>query len=109
MTRPINFTLVVDDFGVKYTEDEHAQHLITTYRKNYKLSIDWTGSLYCGITLDWNYKQGYVDISMLGYVKRLLTRYKHIMKKEQYSPYPTIPKKYGKDAQLPIPRMILQN
>ena len=26
-TRPIQFTLVVDDFGVKYVGEEHAQHL----------------------------------------------------------------------------------
>ena len=28
-TRPISFTLVVDDFGVKYTGKEHATHLIS--------------------------------------------------------------------------------
>ena len=27
-TCPINFTLIVDDFGVQYTGKEHAQHLI---------------------------------------------------------------------------------
>lgn len=103
VTRPICFTLVVDDFGVKYTGEEHAQHLIKALQKTYKISIDWTGSLYCGISLDWNYEKGYVDIAMLGYVIKLLARYKHIMTKKQYSPYPVNPKKYGKDAQLPIP------
>jgi hypothetical protein len=28
VTRPIQFTLVVDDFGVKYVGKEHAQHLV---------------------------------------------------------------------------------
>eukprot|EP00804_Cyclotella_cryptica_P013525 CCRYP_017242-RA/>CCRYP_017242-RA protein AED:0.41 eAED:0.41 QI:0/0/0/1/0/0/5/0/589 len=28
VTRPISFTLVVDDFGVKYVGQEHAEHLI---------------------------------------------------------------------------------
>jgi hypothetical protein len=32
-TRPIQFCLVVDDFGVKYIGDDHAQHLIDTLRK----------------------------------------------------------------------------
>jgi len=26
-TRPMQFTLVVDDFGVKYVGEEHANHL----------------------------------------------------------------------------------
>ena len=29
-TRPISFSLVVDDFGVKYVGEENAQHLLDT-------------------------------------------------------------------------------
>eukprot|EP00804_Cyclotella_cryptica_P011147 CCRYP_020833-RA/>CCRYP_020833-RA protein AED:0.43 eAED:0.43 QI:0/0/0/1/0/0/2/0/225 len=61
---PISFTLVVDDFGVKYVAEEHAQHLIDTLKKNYKLAEDWSGDLYCGITLDWDYKKRTLDISL---------------------------------------------
>jgi hypothetical protein len=43
----------------------------------YKVTIDYKGSLYCGVTLEWNYEQRYVDISMPGYVKKLLIKYKH--------------------------------
>jgi hypothetical protein len=32
-TRPISFTLIVDDFGIKYVGNKHAQHLITTLEK----------------------------------------------------------------------------
>jgi len=32
-TRPISFSLVVDDFGVKYVGEEKAQHLLDTERK----------------------------------------------------------------------------
>ncbi len=39
-TRPISFTLVVDDFGVKYVRHEHAEHLIKCIKKNYKLTED---------------------------------------------------------------------
>jgi len=28
VTRPVQFSLVVDDFGVKYVGEENAQHLI---------------------------------------------------------------------------------
>jgi hypothetical protein len=53
--RPIQFTLVVDDFGVKYEGKAHADHLISVLAENYEDSTDWSGSLYCGITLKWNY------------------------------------------------------
>ena len=43
-TRPIQFTLVVDDFGVKYVGEEHAQHLKNTLEEHYKLTCDWTGT-----------------------------------------------------------------
>jgi hypothetical protein len=33
-TRPISFSLVVDDFGVKYVGREHAEHLMTCIKKN---------------------------------------------------------------------------
>jgi hypothetical protein len=34
-TRPISFSLVVDDFGVKYVGREHAEHLMACIRKTY--------------------------------------------------------------------------
>jgi hypothetical protein len=33
-TRPISFSLVVDDFGVKYVGREHAEHLMAYVKKN---------------------------------------------------------------------------
>ena len=33
-SRPINFTLVVGDFGVKYSGEEHAWHLEAALEKN---------------------------------------------------------------------------
>jgi hypothetical protein len=50
-TRPISFSLVVDDFGVKYDGCEHAEHLMECIKKNYNISSDWKGSAYCGLTL----------------------------------------------------------
>ena len=35
-TRPIMFNLCVDDFGVKYVGQEHAEHLIKTLQKHYE-------------------------------------------------------------------------
>jgi hypothetical protein len=39
--RPITFTLVVDDFGVKYVGKEHADHLVASLKTKYKLVEDW--------------------------------------------------------------------
>ena len=42
-TRPIWFSLVVDDFGVKYVGEEHAQHLVSVLQQHYDISTDWKG------------------------------------------------------------------
>ena len=44
VSRPIAFTLVVDDFGIKYQGREHAEHLIATLKDNHEIEVDWTGS-----------------------------------------------------------------
>ncbi len=69
-SRPITFTLVVDDFGVKYVCKEVVQHLTTSIKMDDTITEDWTGNLYCGIQLDWDYEKRTVDISMPGYVKK---------------------------------------
>ena len=68
-TRLIQFTLVVNDFGVKYVGEEHAKHLKATLEEHYKLTCDWTG-----LTLDWDYKRRQVHLSMPNYVAKALTR-----------------------------------
>ena len=99
----MQFTLVVDDFGIKYTGKHKFDHLVKTLRKYYKLTIDETGGLYCGITLNWNYVEGCVDLSMPDYKRKLLEWYfpkKPIRPKN--SPYPCAPINYGKKVQEPI-------
>ena len=41
--QPISFTLLVDDFGVKYVGKEHADHLVRLLKENYEISKDWAG------------------------------------------------------------------
>ena len=67
-TKSITFTLVVDDFGIKYINYEDVLHLQNALRKIYDITTDKTGGLYCGLALEWNYDKGFVDISMPGYV-----------------------------------------
>jgi hypothetical protein len=62
--RPIIFSLVVDNFGVKYVGEEHAQHLLKTIQKYYQCSVEKEGERYCGLTIKWDYPNKKVHISM---------------------------------------------
>jgi hypothetical protein len=103
VTRPVQFTLTVDDFGVKYVGTEHANHLIHALREHYEVEEDWDGKLYCGIKLDWDYKKRHVDISMPNYVTKLLERFNHpAPKRPQHSPHAAPPRQFGATAQEPV-------
>ena len=52
--RPVSFSLCVDDFGVKYVEKEHANHLMVVLSKSSNISSDWKGKIYLGLDLDWD-------------------------------------------------------
>jgi hypothetical protein len=47
------------------------------FKNNYDISSDWKGSAYCGLTLEWDYKNRIVDLSMPGYIKTALHTYQH--------------------------------
>ena len=49
--RPIWFTLVVDDFGIKYVGEEHQDNLLNILNKYYEMETNYNGELYCGINL----------------------------------------------------------
>ena len=76
-TSPISFTLVVDDFGVKYIDKQNAQHLIDALRARYAITVDWTGTSYLGLTIAWDYPHRHVDISMPDYIPQALQKFKH--------------------------------
>jgi hypothetical protein len=99
-TRPISFMLEVDDFGVKYVGREHAEHLLECIKKNYNISSDWKGSAYCGLTLDWDYKNRTVDLSMPGYIKAALHKYHHAAPaRPEHAPHTWNPPIYGSKTQ----------
>jgi len=96
---PVQFTLVVYDFGVKYVGKEHALHLKQTLEENYKVTLEWNGRRYIGITLDWDYKRQQVHLSMPGYIKKALKLFKHKRRKLQHQPYPSAIIEYGAKTQ----------
>ena len=94
----------MDDFGIKYESQDDTQHLIAALQKFYKITIDWTGKHYCGLTLDWDFEQQFVDISMTGYITVLLTRIKHPPPKRPVNaPHKWTAPVYGKHQQLATP------
>ena len=104
LSRPIAFTLVVDDFGEKYAGKKNSYHLIAALKVKYKISEDCTGSLYCGIDLDWNYIARTLEFVMPGYINTQLQRNEHSKPTHpQHSPHPVASRRYGKSAQDPIP------
>jgi hypothetical protein len=62
--RPISFTLMVDDFAVKYVGKQHAEHLRDALLRTYELTTNWTATVYSRMTLQWDYKNRTCDISM---------------------------------------------
>ena len=50
-TRPLQFSMVVDDFGVKYERQADIIHLLDALKTIYKISEDWGGNIYRVINL----------------------------------------------------------
>ena len=101
--RPISFTLVVDDFGVKYVGNDHADHLVRVLKEHYEISEDWEGKKYIGLTFDWDYKKRQVHVSMPGYRDLALIRFKHrTPKRRQDQPYKYVIPNYGAKIQFAL-------
>jgi hypothetical protein len=78
-TRDISFTLVVDDFGIKYMRQEDVDHLVAAVKSKYKFKVDMEGKQYIGIHLDWDYQKRQLITSMQGYVEQALKELEHAM------------------------------
>ena len=99
-TRPTKFCLCIDDFGIKYFSKDDISHLIETLKTYYNITIDWSGMNYCGLTIDWNYDQNYVDISMPTYTHKALTKLNHpTPSKKQHAPHKWTAPAYGNTIQ----------
>ena len=101
---PIQFSLVVDNFGVKYFGKENAKHLLKTIQKCYKCSCDWEGLRYCRLTIKWDYVSQKVHLSMPTYVNKALQCFQHPPPmKPQNQLHPSIKKTYGAKVQYANP------
>ena len=99
-TKDILFSLVVDNFGIKYFGKESAYHLIKTLKKLYTVSINWDKSLYCGLTIAWDCTNRTYDISMPQYLQDALHKFQHALPcKPQDAPHSWNTPNYGATIQ----------
>ena len=102
--RRTTFTLAVDDFGIKHSNQDYLDHLLNALKTHYTISEDPTGSHYCGLHIDWNYDKQYVDISMPGYIAKALHKFQHpTPKKLQYALHEWLTRTYVQKVQYAIP------
>jgi len=75
----IKFTLVVDDFGIKYQRPEDATHLLETLEKLYKIKTNWEGTRYIRFDLRFGTctttQLRTVTLSMPSYLSNALKRF----------------------------------
>jgi hypothetical protein len=99
-TRPIAFSLIVDDLAVKYVGRQHADHLRIALLKSYELTTDWAAKVYSGMSFTWDYKNRTCDISMPGYVSNVLSKFQHDAPKHlQHTPSRYVTPVYGAKTQ----------
>jgi hypothetical protein len=100
-TRDITFSLIVDDFGVKYTKEADVEHLLGVLNTVYKTHVDWSCNHFLGITLDWDYSARTLDTSMPEFVKKALKRYDfNFSQPKAHSPGGWTRPQYGAKQQL---------
>ena len=103
-TRRTKFCLCVDDFGIKYFNQDDAEHLIQSLKNHYNLTIDWKGEDYCGLHIDWNYRRRHVDISMPNYIDKVLLHHQTKPHKPMSTPHTYNTPAYGSKTQFaPLP------
>ena len=102
--RPVTFTLLVNDFGVKFVGKHHVQHLQRTLKKHNDINVDWTGEKYVNISLKWDYEKRTLDTSVPSFFKNKLYRFQHPTPvRLQHAPAKAAPINYGLKVQKPTP------
>ena len=97
------FSFCVDDFWVKYYNQEDLNHLQESIGTRYTCKVDMTGRHFLGYTLDWYYALGYADLSMPHYIWQALEKLQYIMGVfPQYSLHPHVEVNWTKKGDRPF-------
>lgn len=104
ISRSVSFTLIVDDFGIKYTRHLHAEHFLATsaiYTQSQ--STGQAGDKYIGFTIKLDRPNRRVHLSMPGYIRKVFLERFGIEKPSRPVNAPTryIPPSYGTRVQTP--------
>jgi hypothetical protein len=70
--KTVVFSLVVDDFFIKYRSRLEAEPLLTALRALYTITVDEQANKYLGLKLDWESGKR-VSLSLPGYINELLS------------------------------------
>ena len=98
------FSLVINDFDIKYMKKADAEQLLTTLQKLYRSSAKWDGNHYCRLTLNWDYMNRTCNISMLVYIEHALQWLTHPPPMHpQHSPHAWTKPIYGAKIQYAEP------
>jgi hypothetical protein len=94
--RPIQFCLIVDNFGIEYVGLEHFNYLLGILKKFHGVQYNMARNKFAGMDIEWNYTAHRCRISMPGYTSTLLLIFKHpYPAKPRLSPYKCLPITYG--------------
>ena len=87
---------MVDDFDITYIGLDHAYHIINKLEQWYEISIGCSSSLFCGMSIKWDYHKHTCNISMPGNIEKSLTNYQYQKPaRSQHCPHKHIPITYG--------------
>jgi hypothetical protein len=75
VTNGLYFTLVVDDYLLKFADKSSALHLIAALEQEYEVKVDWNARRYLGMTISHDRTQRAITLSMPGYVAAALDRF----------------------------------
>jgi len=97
----IHFTLIVDDFAVRYMDWHNVDHLLTALKDHYQVTEDWEASQHCGLSITWDYTMCIVDLAMPGYIEHALKQFQHPHPKHpEHTPHTWLKPIYGASTQL---------
>ena len=102
-SKDIEFSLIVDDFGISYDSLDNAEHLLNALREKYPITVDYEGKKYAGFNIEFDYTPSSrkVEICMKGYIAAALKRFNITNTHNVYSPEYFQPINYGsKEGQL---------
>ena len=101
ISNSVAFTLVVDDFGIKYTKDEDADHLLAALRELYIMTEERAAKLkYVGITIEHDRVNNVIYLTMPGYVQKAIIRFGKPKRSGAKSPLIYIPPQRGAEQQM---------